>query len=649
MTSPLARAEPLTFGSYELLDKVATGGMAEVYRARARRPGGVKKIVCLKRIHPNLCADPSFVDMFIEEARLGVTLSHGNIVPVFDFGCIDGYHYLVMDFVEGYDLAQVLARARIVEEPFSRELALYVALEVLEGLSYAHERLDEHGRSLELVHRDISPSNVMVSGAGEVKILDFGIARSALREFRTRTGVVKGKPGYMAPEQARGVEVDARVDVYACGVMLREMLTGRRPDADSDDEAEGDLDDEPIEAILARALAEDPNERFDDAGEMAGEISALLLDRGQRPRAVHLSQYVDGLFSARAATPDWSHGDDAVDRHLAALLPDVTTDEITVNAVPSPSPDESTESTESTEELPARSSTERLGPSERPRLSPDPGEPPSRRSWPVAVALVLLALAGAVLILAWPSESPTELAAPAAPSPPPSPQTTSAEARLEVRSSPPGASVSLDGEELEMVTPADLQLPPGEHRLRLLLDRHRPLERVVELRPAQQVLLDLTLSPWSGEVELTSDPAGAAVLVDGESVGETPWQGSGLDRSVAHRLELRLEGYQPWRREFSFDSRQRVALAADLVRRSAPRPPAAQGTGYLSVVALPWAEVLLDGRSLGETPILRHRVTSGRHVVVLRNTPRGSEVRRVVTITAGAEERISVDLTQDQS
>ena len=214
------------FGNYELLEKVAVGGMAEIFKARAIHGQGVEKLVCIKRIHPALSADKSFVAMFIDEARLGVKMVHGNIVPVFDFGYVDGHYFLAMEYVEGQDLATLSGRAQVVDLEWPPELAFFVTMEILEGLAYAHHKRDDSGRPLELVHRDVSPSNVLVSNDGQVKLLDFGIARSQAREFETRTGVIKGKPGYMSPEQAAGMKVDARADVWSSGAVLHELVTG---------------------------------------------------------------------------------------------------------------------------------------------------------------------------------------------------------------------------------------------------------------------------------------------------------------------------------------------------------------------------------------------------------------------------------------
>jgi len=304
-----------TFGNYELLEKVAVGGMAEIYRARSVHGQGVQKQVCIKRIHPALSSDGVFVAMFIEEARLGVSMVHGNIVPVFDFGYVDGHYYLAMEWVEGLDLATLNGRARVVEMGWPPELAVHVIVEVLEGLAYAHQKRDDQGRSLELVHRDVSPSNILLSLDGQVKLLDFGIARSEAREWQTRTGVVKGKLGYMAPEQACGAEVDARADIWSCGAVLYELLSGVR----LRDERRA-LADPELDAIVRRAIDAIPKNRYGSARELQAELMNVLDTRRTRPRPRDLAEFIDRVRGATAPGTNWDMQSSGVEQHMAAAL-----------------------------------------------------------------------------------------------------------------------------------------------------------------------------------------------------------------------------------------------------------------------------------------------------------------------------------------
>ncbi|MEW5854910.1 MAG: serine/threonine-protein kinase [Myxococcota bacterium] len=213
----------IPFGRYELLERVAMGGMAEVFKARHVGREGFQKDVCIKRILPQFCTEEGFIQMFIDEAKLAAKLQHANIVQIFDFDQVDGSYYIAMEFIQGKDLRTVIKQGEQSGMPLGPILSAFICAEMCKGLHYAHQR-----DGLGLVHRDISPHNVLVSMLGEVKVMDFGIAKAADRITHTSTGIIKGKLAYMAPEQAAGGEIDHRVDQFATALVLSEMLTGRR-------------------------------------------------------------------------------------------------------------------------------------------------------------------------------------------------------------------------------------------------------------------------------------------------------------------------------------------------------------------------------------------------------------------------------------
>src|SRR5690349_2498488 len=221
---------PVVYGKYQLLELLARGGMAEVFKAKSYGVEGFEKVLVIKRILPELGENPQFVEMFIAEAKIAVTLSHANIVQVFDLGRADESYFIAMEYVAGYDFATVLRRGRQLRRPVSQELAVFVVSELAKGLDYAHRRRDANLRPLSIVHRDVSPQNVLLSFEGEVKLTDFGIAKArTIVKDETEVGVLKGKYAYMSPEQARAEPVDARTDLYALGVVLYEALAGVNP------------------------------------------------------------------------------------------------------------------------------------------------------------------------------------------------------------------------------------------------------------------------------------------------------------------------------------------------------------------------------------------------------------------------------------
>jgi eukaryotic-like serine/threonine-protein kinase len=310
----LLPAEGQEFGKYQLLDRIAVGGMSEIYRARMTAAAGVTKQVAIKKIHPHYAGNAAFVSMFINEARIAVGLSHGNIAQVFDFGEVDGEYYLAMEWVHGQPLSQVMRRARDKGlEVLPVPLALLVAIEMLQGLAYAHNRLDEAGRPLNIIHRDVSPQNVLLGYEGQVKLVDFGIARARLAsQVDPGSTAAQGKYMYFAPEQARGRELDMRADIFAAGVVLYEMLCGRLP-------WEGErmevlrritLGDYPppralnpglspeLERILVTALAVERERRYPTAQAFGEALETYLHTAAPGFPASALAHFMDYLFES---------------------------------------------------------------------------------------------------------------------------------------------------------------------------------------------------------------------------------------------------------------------------------------------------------------------------------------------------------------
>ncbi len=302
---------PLVFGKYQLLELLARGGMAEVYKAKSHGVEGFEKVLVIKRILREHSSNPKFVEMFIHEAKLAVTLSHANIVQVFDLGRADDSYFIAMEYVAGYDLSTVLKRGRRFGRPFPRELAIFVAAEVAKGLDYAHRRRDAQQRPLHIVHRDISPHNVLISLEGEVKLTDFGIAKARTTvEPKTEAGVLKGKYAYMAPEQARGEPITPQTDLFALGTVLYEAISGKNPfysESTYDtlkrvrtgwvrplSEVVPGVPDDLADAV-ARAMAPLPEDRYESAGQMYQDLVQLLYTAGRRVGAPDVAAYMDSL------------------------------------------------------------------------------------------------------------------------------------------------------------------------------------------------------------------------------------------------------------------------------------------------------------------------------------------------------------------
>ncbi len=289
--NPQKEPRVIPFGKYLLLDRIAVGGMAEVYTAKSFGIEGFEKIIAIKRILPTMAEDHDFISMFIDEAKIAGHLTHANIVPIYELGKIGESHYIAMEYVWGKDLLQIMNRFRRMRRHMPPVMAAWIASKMLEGLDYAHRKRDRHGRPMGIIHRDVSPQNVLVSYEGQIKLIDFGIAKAASRNTKTQAGVLKGKFGYMSPEQVRGLPIDHRSDVFAASTCLHEMLTGERLFVGESDfstlEKVRNADVAPpshmvadlpkdLEEIVLRGLAREPDERWQTAGEMQEELQRFI-------------------------------------------------------------------------------------------------------------------------------------------------------------------------------------------------------------------------------------------------------------------------------------------------------------------------------------------------------------------------------------
>lgn len=308
--------EPVPFGKYTLYEKLAVGGMAIIYRARIQGVKGFQKDLVIKQILPQYSGMNDFIDMFIDEAKIAVNLNHANIVPVFELGEIDGQLYIAMEYVAGKDLQSILEAAEDKKLIVPPRIAAYIMIGVCRGLDYAHNKKDDATREpLKIVHRDISPNNVIVSYEGEIKVIDFGIAKASIKVSVTQFGTLKGKMIYMSPEQAAEKPLDARSDVFSAGILLYEMCTGKKPYGGDNFVMTQEnvkkaafappLQANPslppaIDAILRKAMALDTAERFENAFEFERALSDFLFSTGRNVYARDVAQFITDLFSEGA-------------------------------------------------------------------------------------------------------------------------------------------------------------------------------------------------------------------------------------------------------------------------------------------------------------------------------------------------------------
>jgi serine/threonine-protein kinase len=335
--SPRFLGQSGKLGKYEVIRQIAVGGMAELYLARTVGMEGFEKLVCVKRILPQYANNPSFVNMFLNEARLAATLHHPNIAQVYDIGQEQGEYFFAMEYVHGEDLGRLVATAHDSGVPVSLDCALTLVSGLCAGLHYAHEKASAEGKPLGVVHRDVSPTNVLVSYDGAVKLVDFGIARAGGEPSQSAVGL-KGKISYMSPEQGRGkTALDRRSDVFSVGTILYELTTGRRPFIDETEYAvlqqivTRDADPPStvmpgyppaLEAIVMRALARDVNRRFSTALELQNQLEDYAHDHRLRVSPLVLARLMSTLFPARLE--EWDHaraqGAFFVEQHVVRTL-----------------------------------------------------------------------------------------------------------------------------------------------------------------------------------------------------------------------------------------------------------------------------------------------------------------------------------------
>ncbi|MBW2731232.1 MAG: serine/threonine protein kinase [Deltaproteobacteria bacterium] len=513
----LEQSLPRRFGRYLLLRPLGSGGMAEIYLGVTQGMGGFRKVFAIKCLHPHLMRDTNLVKLFMDEARVAARLNHSNIVQTFDLGEQDGSFYIAMEYIPGANLAQLLSKGCL---PF--DVALTLVTDTAAGLSFAHKALDEQGNPLAIVHRDVTPRNIMVSFTGEVKLTDFGIARAADQVHTTRTGESKGTLRYMSPEQLEGKKVDSRSDIYSLGVCLFETFTARRlfrgiTNAKLHDPAiRLDLpqpstinSDVPpaVDAIVSRALEPDVERRYATCAELWDALKAVGVSVGAEWNHDHIAEVMRSRFPEQSGLPLLSPEDSLVLQRFGednsatrtgphqAAVPDPV-DETSVVAT-KPEHTSPPARVFSSGEVSFSASGEYAEPTVGSFQSTGTQVVPPRRSPMLWVAPILLLMAGfaLVIVVLFPKAASPPSAKPARVKTPPQPASVPTQVSLKIISAPAGALVMVDGVDVGR-TPQTLKRPKDPARLlnvMLLLDGYVPVRRKVSLVGDTQI--EVALSP----------------------------------------------------------------------------------------------------------------------------------------------------------
>ncbi len=611
--------EPETFGKYYLVDKIATGGMAEIFKAKTYSHGGFENLLVIKRILSHLGENEDFVEMFIDEAKVSVALQHANIVRIYDFGKILDNYFIAMECVEGKDVRALLRKLSRARRFLPIEFAAYIAHEVCKGLDYAHRKTDLQGNLIGIVHRDISPSNILLSYEGDIKIADFGIAKAESNAYNTKDGVLKGKFEYMSPEQARGEPIDQRSDVFSLGIILYEMLTGRRLFKTDSETATLEkikaVDIEPpsalnarvpvrLEVIVMRALARDRNQRYQSAREMQDDLLEFLFP----------------------ATPDVTR------QSCARFMQDIFTEEI----------EQERQRLEEGSRV-----AERLR-DEAPITDWDGHDSTmskvgSRGRWVplllIPLLLLLVALMGLALtmgVLGWsllPGEGPPpiEVVVPEV-----APPTTGSLVVVMV----PEGRILLDGEEAIEGGTLELDgMEPGTYTVRLEADGYEPHEEPITIVAGEMGRIThslerkaSTVAARSPRIHFESIPPGATVFVDGAVVGRTPFTWGDARTGGSYQIELEKSGY----RRASGTVTELESGQAVTFSRSLDRIEAAPGQLSVAIIGGGWAHVWVDGTQLSQTaPLNGHSLSAGSHTVRVSNPELGIDDTQTVTVSSG--------------
>jgi len=601
-------------GKYELIRKIAIGGMAEVFLAKAAGPMGFEKTLVVKRILPHLADDPKFVEMFLTEAKLAAQLNHPNVVQIFDFGEAEGAHFLAMEYVDGPNLRALVRRAQELGKPLDPPVAAKIVSLACEGLAYAHEFQDPlTGQPLGLIHRDVSPDNILVSKTGAVKVVDFGIAKAANKSQQTRTGVLKGKLSYMPPEQLRLQPMDLRVDVFALGMVLYELLTGARPfDAVDEIAVMQAIIHEPFIPVTARrpdtppalsaavdkAIEKDAAKRYRSSRELQGDLERYIVSTGNPVAGYQLAQLVNALAPeapgnqpSPAAVPRTVKTPISQTHLLATPLPRAAPD---VPPPDLPAPREAPQ--------PHPRPLSRTGPPRGtdPHLRPPPqvgrGQPTNPR---VVIAVGAGALLVGILLFALgrgPAPAPPVATAP----PPPRPAAPV---------TPPPA-------------PPQEPDPHGSQPLAQPLPKQPPRSAQKAKAVVSAASPGATADPKLASLLVESAPAGM-VRVNGRIYGKSP--------TTVHNLppgDVKIEVFDALG-AFSRAETGTLTAGQTLTRKLV------LGKGKVEFRVRPYATVFLDGKPLGQTPFEPVEVWEGKHTVKLVNKDLKKEVTQPLTVVAG--------------
>ncbi len=663
---------PTKFGDYYLMDKIAVGGMAEIWRGKTVGLEGFERTVALKLILPSYTQNPEFNSMFVDEARIASSLSHSNIVRITNFGVTDGRYYHEEEFIDGRSVRQILQKCRDNEKLLPIDSACYIISEVCKGLHYAHTKHDPvTNEALSIIHRDMSPQNIMVSFEGEVKIVDWGIAKAKGKMEETRAGVLKGKFGYMSPEQAEGEELDARSDVFSLGIVFYEAITGERLFV-SDNEIntlkkirEGNIPlpskvnpaiDRELETIILKTLARPRIERYQSCYDVHEDIVKYLHKKFPAYNSLKLSKFIKELFSSEIladrkrmsekeqSMPSYSplsYGSRPYEEKTRISSSDQSSYEQFSDANPDRTQladnkkqdNEPTMATISNGSLASSASIHEATQSSAPRPARENirseisysrsdvriVEAGSKRKLFVRVGLVAVLVILVGLVLLMPSKKKVAEQKTA------TPEVAAVEPALETTPEAPEVK-----EQPVQVAPP--QPTPQPEQPVVAQPEPTPAPQP-EPEPAPRVYVDK-----AGSLTLSSEPVKADVFIDGQAKGKTPLKISDLELGKKYELSLKASGFDTLTKFFTL-RRESNNLVLTLT------PSQTSGKSFISIDSQPPSQVYVDGKLAANLKsVFMYEVAPGDHTVRFVNKKLAIDYSTVIKVERGEHVKKNITL-----
>ncbi len=639
--SETAHKLPRLFGKYYLLELINVGGMAEVFKAKMFGVEGFEKIVAIKKILPEVAEDGDFIRMFIDEAKIAVQLSHPNIVQILELGKIEDSYFIAMELVNGKDLKTTRKRLKKVELLMPVEQCAYVISQVCDGLDYAHRKTDEKMAGLNIVHRDISPQNIIISYEGNVKLIDFGIAKAKSKSTKTQAGMLKGKFSYMSPEQVSGQALDRRSDIFSLGVVLFEMLTGKRLFLGKNDvetlekirKAEvpppsvfnPDVNAE-LDQIVLRALARDREERYQWASEFGEDLKRYIFRSSKKFERQDLMRFMGEFFA-----DELEEETTKLEEYRKLKIPKNYHENTAVRPAPSAQDEDVDDDVE---------------------IVTPAGKTFKKTATFIAAAVFIAALvvAGYFLI-----------------------ESQRNNATLLVDSNIFGTLVNLDEGTIyhkRCETPCKIEgILPGQHELELKKIGYIGKKETISLKQGETLSKVVQLYK-AGElktlVTVKSDPDGSRIFINDQNTGELSPAVISVPVGIDVKIRTEKEGYYPVEqnigqlqanvtRELSFIMKpiNPGAVPQKKIQEKTPQKttqeqsqqPEEQGNmAYISVTTNPWTNVYIDEKLIQGTPIVKFPVAPGNYKLRFKNPKFNIDKVFPLELTKGQHERIIKNL-----